>query len=839
MAAARARVDDKREDTRLVPPLLRRAIAAAVSAAILVVLVEGVASALSHWGPQRLHRVSSKVDSTSFETLVAAIIGAEGFLLAMFYATVGVIASTSYQSVPGEIRQLFVQERGSRLFTRSAVRALVVGVLVLAMPIVGYEPYGLTLIMLVGLAVFSVLSLVALGTGLFNFFDVSSLSTPLPKRFARALRLAASGGNDQASDIDQQLAHREGAEVLRHYRQLSMLLKERTSNETAAPRRVLQQLVLIAEFNSAMKSRIPSDSDWYSRIPSHRNWLTLDHTRLGIALNTRTGVQPDLVPDRLWVEREVAARVQELLPLLLTTAAWPQAIEITDEMTQVLAKMSARLQVDEATLLHEVVTACLADAVANTPHDDPRAGIEHEAATLRTFRLVAAERSVLTLTPLWLGLVRAAEAISNPNLKTVWARAVERPAAPYTVGAPRDLLSTLEEIAAGIALENRAEGRRITPNWWVHHYAARSLLRQMLAATDQLLGEARKIVERVQAVPTKVESEMGAVMSFDALELVSKIRSHLPTVQHAIAVLNGFRSDHAGDDLWPAVDCPKDPALDMEEELLRYLAKVSVNLDTNPHDPARPDLFGQAYKLLFDACFSAILDGSDDLARALFPPVVFAADRARSRLVQDLADQGLQTRFIFATEPLVDLMELSGYAMLMQLLNGSGVWDDVRKLWDSILTTNVAPALAEQMALVRKERESIFALTQGGLERTSRQMVLNRLLRSRGVVESHYWSPFEKETRPSHPSAIVRAFAPAEMGSFQEVADLFLVEYLITQPGCENFELSHRANRLRDRLARERERERGDGSVEHATTDEAMPAPPASVDDRAEEGGDE
>jgi hypothetical protein len=838
VAAARARVEDKREDTRLVPPLLRRAIAAAVSAVILVVLVEGVASALSHWGPQWLHRVSTKVNPTSFETLVAAIIGAEGFLLAMFYATVGVIASTSYQSVPGEIRQLFVQERGSRLFTRSVVRALVVGVLVLAMPIVGYKPYGLTLIVLVGFVVFSVLNLVALGTGLFNFFDVSSLSTPLPKRFARALRLAASSGDDKASDVDEQLAHREGAEVLRHYRQLSMLLKERKSNETAAPRRVLHQLVLIAEFNSALKSHIPSDSGWYARIPSHRNWLTLDHNRLGIALATRTGVQPELVPDRLWVEREVAARVQDLLPLLLTTAAWPQAIEITDEITRVLATMSARLQVDEATLLHGVVTACLADAVADTPPDDPRAGIEHEAGTLRTFRLAAAERSVLTLTSLWLGLVRAAEAVSTPNLKTVWARAVEGPAAPYTVAAPRDLLSTLEEIAAGIALENRAEGRRVTPDWWVHHFAARSLLRQMLAATDQLLGEARRTVARVQAVPSEVESELGAVMAFDALELVSKIRSHLPAIQDEIAVLNGFRSAHAGDDLWPVVDHPSDPALEMEEELLCYLAKVSVNLDTNPHDPARPDLFGQAYKLLFDACFSAILDGSNDLARSLFPPVVFAADRARRRLVEDLADHGLQTRFIFATEPLVDLMELSGYAMLMQLLNGSGIWDDVRKLWDGILTADVAPALAEQMALVQKERESIFALTQGGLERTSRQMVLNQLFKSRGVVESHYWSPFEKERPPSHPSAIVRAFAPGEMGSFEEVADLFLVEYLIKQPGCEHFELSHRANMLRDRLARERER--GDGSVEQATTiDEATPPPPADVDDAAEEGGDE
>ncbi|MEY2569025.1 MAG: hypothetical protein QOE35_3554 [Actinomycetota bacterium] len=796
-----------------------------------------MASALSRWGPQWFHRVSTKVEATSFETLVAAVIGAEVFLLAMFYATVGVIASTSYQSVPGEIRQLFVQERGSRLFTRSVVRALVVGVLVLAMPIVGYKPYGLTVVVLVGLVVFSVLNLVALGTGLFNFFDVSSLSTPLPKRFARALRLAASSGDEKASEVEQQLAHREGAEVLQYYRQLATLLKERTSNETAAPRRVLHQLVLIAELNSAMKSQIPSDSGWYARIPAHRNWLTLDHSRLGIALSTRTGVQPDLVPDRLWVEREISARVQDLLPLLLTAAAWAHAIEITDEFTRVLARMSARLQVEEARLLVRVMTKCLADAVANTPHDDPRAGIEHEAGTLRTFRLAAAERSVLTLTAVWLGLVRAAEAVSEPSLKTVWAKAVEESAAPYTVAAPRELLSTLEEIAAGIALERRAEGHRVTPSWWIHHYAARSLLRQILTATDELLGEVQHQIARVVAVSIDDDSELGAVMAFDALELVSKVRSHFPAIGDAVSVLSEFRSSQAGDDLWPVTDHLSDPAAALEDELLRYLAKVSVKLDTTTHDTARPDLFGQAYKILFDACFSAILDGADDLARVLFPPVVFAADRARRRLVDDLADQGLQTRFIFATEPLVDLMELSGYAMLMQLLNNSGIWDDVQNLWDGILTKEVAPALAEQMALVQKEREAIFALTQGGLERTSRQMLLNRLLKSRGVVESHYWSPFEKERPLSHPSAIVRVFAPGEMGSFEEVADLFLVEYLIKQPGCEHFELSHRANTLRDQL--ERERERGDGPIDEAATADETTPPVTNVEHPTQEAGDE
>jgi hypothetical protein len=44
------------------------------------------------------------------------------------------------------------------------------------------------------LTAFSVLSLVLLGTRLFNFFDLSTLSLPLRHRFARAAASASAAG---------------------------------------------------------------------------------------------------------------------------------------------------------------------------------------------------------------------------------------------------------------------------------------------------------------------------------------------------------------------------------------------------------------------------------------------------------------------------------------------------------------------------------------------------------------------------------------------------------------------------------------------------------------------
>lgn len=817
-------VEDKRADTRLVPALLRSSARTALGALALLVSVELIAVWLDRADVEWARRAYSRLEAGDYQTLVSAIVGAEVFFLAMFYATVGVIASTSYQAVPGEIRKLFVHERGSRLFTRSVVRALLIGVLVLAMGVIDVEPHALTVLFLILLTVYSVVALARLGTDLFNFFDVSSLSTSLPTRFIRAAGAAGATKRRPPNAARQRQSHTAAGGVLRIYAQLSTLLRERQTNETAAPRRVIRQLLLpIAASYSAIKPTIPISSAWHDEVPAHQNWLTLEQHRLGLALDTRTGVRPDVVPDRLWVEREIAARIQDLLPLLLEGGDGGAGIAIADEALQLVSMLASRLQTEEARLLRRAIAKCLVDAADRARTDGPSYSSAHSAATLQTFRLAAEERATLSLTALLLGIASAARAVDAGRFRQAVDKATESDQGPYRVGAPRELLRSLEDMRSGIALEERCEGHRVTPSWWVEHYAARAFVRQLLGDATAVIRDTEEEVGRIEAVDIKEESDRAAVMTFAALELVSKLGTHLPAVQAAAEELRQLRNDNTGDEMWPEETPDASVASSLERRLLAHLGKIAPHLDPSPHDDSRPDLFGQAYKVLYDATYWAILGADVELAGQLFPVVLFTADRARQRLVDDLSDHAVRTQFMYGTEPLIDLMELSGYALLLDELNGAGIWVRVRTLWDALLKDQTAPALAEQLTGILRARESIFALTQGGLERTNRQQRLAGLLRERGIEGSRFWSPLGKRA-PAHHSPIVRAFAPDQLGSMHGLAELFVVEYLIKQPGCENLELPHRADMLRRELERERQRDDegadGDGSPAVGTDDD-------------------
>lgn len=773
---------------------LRLTVLSLVGAGLLLLVTESIARWLTRFDTAVTSRLATQASPGDYENLVAAIVGVEGFLLAMFYATLGIVASTSYQQVPAEVRQLFVRERSSQLFTRSVVRTLVLAILVLGVAQLGHQPHAFTLLVLVLLASFTVLMLVVVGTQLFNFFDSTSLSTQLPRRFSRALRSAMVRKGSTPDETRQLAAHGEAAVVLRLYRQLATLLAASGSTEVAGPRQLLSRAVRSWNTYSSAKSAIPTESRWFRQVPEHRDWLTMDHSRLSIALATRTSVQPDLVPDPLWVEKEMAQVVEDLFPMLQSEREWEVAIHATDELTRLVGVLSSRWQIEEALLLHRVVSRGL-----DSDQFDDSGVSASPTARSDLSQLASTERSVFTLISLWLGFIQPLRDFSRERLATTLEAAVSSPRGAYGVAAPHHLLTVLERLSAGIALEVRAEGRRVSPSWWVEHYGAKAMATTIIEATRQILQEATSVVERLEATATTEEPDRAAVASLSALELASKLKTHAPLVTHALEQLAQSRNDQVSDESWPEPDDWLAEIEHLEQRIIQHLATVSVRLSPEL-DKARPDLFGHAYKTMFDECFRAVLEGKTDLASALLPAVFYASDRARARLNNVLEDEHWETRFVYTSEPLIDLMELSGCAILMQELDGSGVWEQMRSRWDAILDSPTASELPAALAGTLAARGGVFALTVGGVERTARKQHLDRILESRGIVDRRMWDPFDTDPGDPHPSRIVAAFAPSDMGSFAELADLFVVHYLSARPGGDSLELSVRAQSLGKKL---------------------------------------
>jgi hypothetical protein len=138
---------------------------------------------------------------------------------------------------------------------------------------VGYRPYSLSIVVFAALSVLSVLSLIALGTELFNFFDLSSLAAPLPRRFGDAAALARVSGGEMPDVARQQSAHDQAASALRTYRQVIRLLTARHGGETGSPSSMIAGLIGMWARYSAVKGSIPVGSRWFPKEARYPNWL--------------------------------------------------------------------------------------------------------------------------------------------------------------------------------------------------------------------------------------------------------------------------------------------------------------------------------------------------------------------------------------------------------------------------------------------------------------------------------------------------------------------------------------------------------------------------------------
>jgi hypothetical protein len=442
---------DKKASVATSSKLVQKTAFTALSGVLLFVLCEAVGWMLFALAPAPLSLGGQVLDTQAWTNLVAALSGAIAAFLGLFYATVGIVASTVYQSAPGEIRSLFVEERDSSAYVRGVVRALLLGIALLSASALGYEPRAFTIAVFAIMCTGSIAILTFLGRQLFNFFDPSSLAKGLLRSFIGAIRLA-SQPRTRAAEASQLAAHNDASRVMRLYDQLTQLVLARPIQDPRGPAKLAREVLAAVHVSTQAKTSIPSASRWWSSSQQHQDWLLLNHTERLVAASSPGWLPAKSGPDHLWVERRLLQSLSNAFAALASSPRPVLAVEIADESGPLARAMGQRLQIEEGLLLAEVVASAMEKLVFSTPAQFALTDVEHAAA---------AERSVLPLQRLWDGLLDASRHASALDLKAL-LNDESLTSAAYAHTLPRSVLVQIEKFSEALQRERLIEGVRIT-----------------------------------------------------------------------------------------------------------------------------------------------------------------------------------------------------------------------------------------------------------------------------------------------------------------------------------------------------------------------------------------
>jgi hypothetical protein len=755
-------------------------------------------------------RIAGWAVPSGYRGLLEALAQISGVFLGLYFTVLGVVASTAWADLPEDVRSLLLREQGGNVYIRIVALLGALALLQLFRSSLGVRLGPLSLLFVVLLGILAVLAFVVLGIRTFRFFDPTVLVSSLLRDTTSAIRAATPGGFRSTDPSFQAYYQRQAETALSTYRRLLVAAvgRPQTGSDTIA--QLARGALDVLELYAMQKGHIPTDSHWFKRRGQHPDWLTSDYLNVDMAVGTSTALPQEVQPDLTWFEDESSAIAVEAMGSLVERKDAETAVVVGYRAQGALAELARAGCVEEAfkflSRMRPVVLGASHRAKTQVANGEGEGGAVSPAPAL----IDAFGLGVITIV---LGFFRALEEIDATCFHSVVGqrRGPARTGRPLR-GWPRVVVRQAEQVRRGIQFEAEVEGRPVSPRWYQRQLVASSFTSYVGDTLDQLVDQIQNsLANTADEFATGGKCVVAAQLIQRGLEACEKMRFHLHVAEACLERLAQLR--RVANIPWAEPDWQRvqDRLAGLRQRMLVSLAKCVIPLADVPRSVDLPDYFGQAYCVLAQACYEALAEGTHELFGALFPAFFQGYLRAEARLRAELHHRDEQTRLVFSSEPLEDILEISGYALVYTELDGGGAWDVVTGTWNAFFAgmphRDVAAKWIEALMRMMDYRDSFPAILPRAVGRTAWKQDLERRLRERGLLGKAYETSLalDESPQPAHPSPVVRGLAGPDWIPY-DAKDIFLSTYLMNRPEASGVRPTRNADEWARHVGREQER---------------------------------
>jgi len=749
-------------------------------------------------------------NSEHYATLFATFAQIAGAFLALYFTAVSVVVSTAYARVQGDVRSIVLRDKVSNAYVSLVAMLGVASTVLLGALALGRLPSILNLIFVAFLGVASFYSFIELGLRVFHFFDPTRLIGYLTSDLVRWVRSATSRGYRWLDESFQAHYQRQADAVLTTHRNIVLMANREEHLQSDALVDLAQHAFSVLGFYGQEKSSIPSDSLWFRRTHRHKSWLTTSSMDTFTALDTGTSLMPDAVPDLMWFESEIEETIAYTLEKLLGSRDLQSVYALSNAAQQTLYNLAGNFAVSEALHLFRTLVPLRSECRAAE-----LTGAETEDDLLKlNLSLGLIDIYALGFIQILLGFSNklselSVESLSDKVAEINW----RRPESIYETGLPRNVIEQMEILRRHLDFERRVEGKLITPLWYRQQVVAIGFIRFIEQTCNELLTEFEKaIADEAESLVKEKKSIFAAQLIERGLEGCNKFAYHFNALKRYVEALNKLR--RVEDRPCPTIDWEAHDRriAKVRERLLAALVQAIIGLAYLPKTDKLPDYFGHAYAFISDECYSTLAAGEEARFGRLFPTFFTAGLTARDQLLSSLQIADPVTKFGFSVQPLLDVVEISGFAYLFGELDGKNFRSKVEEVWDKYFETVpdkeatarfICSNIARQpWPFMSYPRDHMRAAWEQDFERRLRSLGLMDSMSSRGFM-------YARKDESRHPSKLIRAISGG-MTLYYKPYDVFFAEYFMKRFDPSKLELSDQTRRLHRKLNKDSE-EKGAG----------------------------
>ncbi|WP_420554513.1 hypothetical protein [Neptuniibacter marinus] len=740
-------------------------------------------------------------NDSDYVTFLVTISGIGGVFIGLYYAAISTIAGSIYAKVPNNIRDLLAQERVGNVYMHFLSFVTFLGISLVSFRVLGFERIELAIPVMLLAAGVGIIAFVKLGQRVFYLFDPTALSYHLFGQLRQFTEMVKAGGYRWNDSVFQRHANKLASSSLDTLETLSDITKNEVHLHGAPFIHLCENLISFLLYYEKAKNEIPSNSQWYEQKYIHKDWYRTDDSRVSIAHQTGTTLQPDITNNKEWVEARVLVIIKQCLEVNLKEARYNEILELAEYIDAYLKLLAESGLTNRALGILEELGDCVLQVISQASESEivtnevlEKLAIIERFASMPITIALACRKHIESID---------SEAVARRLIKVTWRNDSDI----YKHGFPSYYLPRLEWFKPRLKFEVFTEGRKVTPIWYQKELLLQIEADTFVENTKALINEGASLYKSwiAKTTDTKHPWLVGAVMSRE-WEFWHKVGDQMEIWPNKWSNLSDEKKIEGLP--WSEFEFEKleKASKERQSELLELMSTQNLMLAFLERPGGFPDYAGQFLHTSGEVSFEALLNNEQKLLGNVFKMYLYGCIMRFDSLRPKSAsmDWRAQQEFKIAAAPLLDLMELSGYAKLMaDYHNNDQLWQTVTGAWNEYFVKRGEETSLSLLAGSIAFTEGAFEIPHRGVLRTNWKIRISRRLLNVPRHEVFLQHSIGSHTEIDHDSALIRIFARELHGSFHDGIDIFMAFYLRTKEGADQLDYGWKRRDLQDSLERE------------------------------------